>query len=85
METYPGVDDAEIMDAIENGLRPQAFFHVREAYLSEAKIDRLTQADVTDDRIELRVGRASHADGYQEHRRQQEEGETVGELHGGVP
>ena len=51
VETYPGVDDAEIMDAIENGLRPQAFFHVKEAYLSEAKIDRLTQADVTDDRI----------------------------------
>lgn len=51
VETYPGVDDAEIMDAIENGLRPAAFFHAQDAFLSEAKIDRLTYPDVTDDRV----------------------------------
>lgn len=51
VETYPGVDDAEIMDAIENGLRPAAFFRAQDAFLSEAKIDRLTYPDVTDDRI----------------------------------
>lgn len=51
VETYPGVDDAEIMDAIENGLRPSAFFRAQDAFLSETKIDRLTYPDVTDDRI----------------------------------
>lgn len=51
VETYPGVYDDEIIKAIQNGLRPGTFFHVRDAYLSETQIDWLTYPDVTDDRI----------------------------------
>lgn len=51
VETYPGVDDAEIMAAIADKLCPNAFFHAQEAFLSAAKIDKLTHPDVTDDRI----------------------------------
>lgn len=51
VETYPGVHDAEITNALRNGLRPDAFFQASATYLDEAEIDRLTLPDVTDDRI----------------------------------
>jgi predicted NBD/HSP70 family sugar kinase len=51
LETYPGVHDDEITEALKNGLQPDAFFQAGDAYLSEAEIDRLTYPDVTDDPI----------------------------------
>lgn len=51
VETYPGVDDDEIIDAIQNGLNPTAFFLAKDAFLTEKEIDQLTYPDVTDDRI----------------------------------
>ncbi len=51
IETYPGVSDEEILDNIQIRLKPDAIFEVKNAYLSEAEIDRLTYPDVTDDRI----------------------------------
>lgn len=51
VETYPGVNDEEITSALKNGLQPHAFFHAKDAFLSEAEIDSLTYPDVTDDRI----------------------------------
>lgn len=51
VETYPGANDQEITAALKNGLSPDAFFQAKDAFLSEAEIDRLTYPDVTDDRI----------------------------------
>ena len=51
IETYPGVDDDEIMAAIADKLCPNAFLYAQDAFLSAAKIDKLTHPDVTDDRI----------------------------------
>ena len=51
LEAYPGVNDDEITEALKKHLRPDAFFHSKDAYLSEAEIDQLTHPDVTDDRI----------------------------------
>jgi mannose-6-phosphate isomerase class I len=51
VETYPGVRDAEIRTAIQEGLQSSAFFVAEHAYLTENQIDALTFPDVTDDRI----------------------------------
>ena len=51
VETYPGVDDAALIQAIQNGLPKASFFHASEAFLDEAAIDKLTFPDVTDDRV----------------------------------
>ena len=51
LETYPGVNDQEITNALKDGLQPNAFFMTKDAYLSDAEIDQLTHPDVTDDRI----------------------------------
>ncbi len=51
LETYPGVDDAEILEALRTHLRPNAIFEAKSAFQSEAEIDALTYPDVTDDRI----------------------------------
>jgi mannose-6-phosphate isomerase class I len=51
VECYPGVDDAELIQAFNKSIRPDAFFSVKNAFLSETEIDRLTFPDVTDDRI----------------------------------
>jgi len=51
VETYPGVDDAALIQAIQNGLPQASFFHASEAFLDEADIDKLTFPDVTDDRV----------------------------------
>ncbi len=61
LETYPGTNDAEILNAIKQHLRPDGIFEVKNAYLTEAEIDRLTFPDVTNDRIfgyvtRLRIG-----------------------------
>jgi len=51
VETYPGVRDAEIRTAMQEGLQSSAFFVAEYAYLTENQIDALTFPDVTDDRI----------------------------------
>ena len=51
VETYPGVADREIMNAIETGLPQTNFFPASHTFLGEAAIDQLTYPDVTDDRI----------------------------------
>ncbi len=51
VETYPGVYDDEIIEALQNGLHPNAFFNAKDAFLNEATIDERTYPDVTDDRI----------------------------------
>lgn len=51
IETYPGVDDAEITRASKKWLRPDAFFQSKNAFLSATKIDERTFPDVTDDRV----------------------------------
>mgnify|MGYP001226968090 CR=1 FL=1 len=61
LETYPGVHDAEILESVKTHLRPAVIIVAKDAYLTEAEIDRLTYPDVTDDRIfgymtRLRIG-----------------------------
>jgi mannose-6-phosphate isomerase class I len=51
IETYPGVDDNDLLNKLQAQLHPDAIFEVKNAYLAEAEIDRLTFPDVTDDRI----------------------------------
>lgn len=51
LETYPGVDDREIMDALAAGIPSTHVFSASDAFLEEAAIDQLTYPDVTDDRI----------------------------------
>ena len=51
VETYPGVNDREILSALEAGLPQTNFFLASDAFLEEAAIDQLTYPDVTDDRI----------------------------------
>ncbi len=50
-ETYHGVDDKEIIDAISVGLSPDLFINVKDLMLTENKIRELTYPDVTDDEI----------------------------------
>jgi hypothetical protein len=51
LETYPGVDDAEVLNALKSRLAPDLFLQAETALLDVAEIDRLTYPDVTDDRI----------------------------------
>ncbi len=51
VETYPGVNDAEIIYALQTGLFPDVFFDAKVVLLDEAQIDNLTFPDVTTDRI----------------------------------
>ncbi|MEI6410928.1 MAG: class I mannose-6-phosphate isomerase [Bacteroidota bacterium] len=51
LETYPGVDDVEVLNALKSRLAPDLFLHAESALLDVAEIDRLTYPDVTDDRI----------------------------------
>ena len=51
VEAYPGVDDQEILSAIQSGIQPDAIFQSKTAFLGEDKIDQLTYSDVTEDRI----------------------------------
>jgi mannose-6-phosphate isomerase class I len=50
-ETYHGVYDDEIINAVKKGLSPDLFVDVREAMLFEDQIKQLVYPDVTDDRI----------------------------------
>ena len=51
LETYPGVNDDEILNAIREELKPDALIMASNAWLSPEEIDALTYPDVTDDRI----------------------------------
>lgn len=51
LETYPGVNDDEILNAIREELKPDALIMASDAWLSPEEIDALTYPDVTDDRI----------------------------------
>lgn len=51
LETYPGVNDEEILDAIQEELKPDSLIMASDAWLSPEEIDTLTYPDVTDDRI----------------------------------
>lgn len=51
VETYPGVNDDELLGAIADKLAPTKLFHAKAAFLSETEIDHITHPDVTDDRI----------------------------------
>ncbi len=51
VETYPGVNDAEIIAALQKELQPDHFLLAKTAFLPEEIIDQLTYPDVTDDRI----------------------------------
>lgn len=51
METYPGVNDLELIGNINEKLRPDAFFKVSDFYKSESEINEITFPDVTEDRI----------------------------------
>ena len=51
VEAYPGVNDQEIVSAIQSEIQPDALFQSKTVFLSEDEIDQLTYSDVTDDRI----------------------------------
>lgn len=51
LETYPGVNDDEILHAIREVLKPDSLIMASDAWLSPEGIDALTYPDVTDDRI----------------------------------
>src|SRR5690606_26077688 len=51
IETYPGVNDSELVSNIKNKFQPDAFFHVADYYKSEDEINEIAYPDVTDDRI----------------------------------
>jgi mannose-6-phosphate isomerase class I len=51
IEAYPGVDETEVITALRNGLKPKVFINTESALLGPAKMNELTFADVTDDRI----------------------------------
>ncbi len=51
VEVYPGVNDQEIVSAIQSEIQPDAFFESKTAFLREDEMDQLTYPDVTDDRI----------------------------------
>lgn len=51
LETYPGVNDDEILHAIREELKPDSLIMASDAWLSPEGIDALTYPDVTDDRI----------------------------------
>jgi hypothetical protein len=51
IETYPGVNDSELITNIKNKFHPDIFFNVADCYKSEGEIDKITYPDVTDDRI----------------------------------
>ncbi len=51
IETYPGVHDTEILQAIREQLKPEKLIMASDALLSPGEIDALTGPDVTDDRI----------------------------------
>ena len=51
IETYPGVNDTEILQAIREELKPDSLIIASDAWLSPEEIDALAYPDVTDDRI----------------------------------
>ena len=51
LETYHGVYDEEIIDAIKSRLSPGLFINTSDLILNEENIKELTYPDVTDDRI----------------------------------
>lgn len=51
LETYPGVNDDEMITALKDGLPAATLFQSKDAYLREEELDQLTYPDVTDDRI----------------------------------
>lgn len=51
VECYQGVNDAEVLGALTERLRPSTTFRSADAFLPEAVIREMTQPDVTDDRI----------------------------------
>ena len=51
LETYQGVHDEEILEAVVPGCHIDAVFHTRDIFLSEEKINALVYPDLTDDRI----------------------------------
>jgi mannose-6-phosphate isomerase class I len=51
IETYPGVNDSELITNIKNKFHPDIFFNVADCYKSEGEIDKITYPDVTGDRI----------------------------------
>ncbi|MBI1226637.1 MAG: mannose-6-phosphate isomerase [Bacteroidetes bacterium] len=51
LETYPGVNDAEILAAMRSEFSPSVIFEAKSAYHTEAELDQLAYPDVTDDRI----------------------------------
>ena len=51
VDCYHGVLDAEVVQALRNGLPCQAFFNSTDAFKSEKEVSLMVYPDVTDDRI----------------------------------
>ncbi len=51
VETYPGVNDEEITNALQREIQPDHLLMAKTAFLPAGIIDQLTYPDVTDDRI----------------------------------
>lgn len=51
VETYPGVDDAELLRELESGLKPTLFIRTLELKKPEAELRKLIERNLTDDRI----------------------------------
>jgi len=51
VECYQGIDDSEVLWTLSRELTTEAVFHSADAFLPEEEIRRMTQPDVTDDRI----------------------------------
>ncbi|MEI7500519.1 MAG: class I mannose-6-phosphate isomerase [Bacteroidota bacterium] len=51
VECYQGIDDEEVLGALSGGILPDVTLLSLDAFLPEAEIRKMTQPDVTDDRI----------------------------------
>ncbi len=51
VDTYPGVDDGEVLKALKEGLRPARIIQTLDLRRSEADVLRMLERNLTDDRI----------------------------------
>jgi hypothetical protein len=62
VETYPGVFEEQVLEALVEGLRPAHVFRSSECWKTPAEIDALVRSDLTDDPVFGRLSRLAIGD-----------------------